>query len=93
MATALRDTGSWAGILDDRWRYVYVTDDLRLSYGGLLELAPVRIGEHYSDPRLSPLACDGGQARTRSSHSERHSSERADRWSATLPAGAMRYAD
>ena len=50
MAAALRDTGSWAEIVDARWRYVYMTDDLRLSYGGLLELAPVAIGEHYFGP-------------------------------------------
>jgi len=50
MAAALRDTGSWAEIVDTSWRYVYMTDDLRLSYGGLLELAPVPIGAHYFGP-------------------------------------------
>ena len=50
MAAALRDTGSWAEIVDAGWRYVYMTDDLRLSYGGLLELAPVPIGAHYFGP-------------------------------------------
>ncbi len=46
MAAALRDTGQWATIVDRSWRYVYVTDDFRLSMGGVAELAPVPLGAH-----------------------------------------------
>jgi hypothetical protein len=37
MAGALRDAGYWAEIVDRDWRWRYMTDDLRFSYGGLLE--------------------------------------------------------
>ncbi len=47
MAIAMSDAGQWGEIVDHNWRWVYVTDDLRLSYGGLLELADVAVGEHY----------------------------------------------
>lgn len=47
MASALRDTGSWVEIVGDDWRHICVTDDLRLSYKGLLELASVPIGQNY----------------------------------------------
>jgi class 3 adenylate cyclase len=50
MAVALRDAGHWAEIVDRDWRWVYVTDDLRLSYGGLLELVPVPLGAYYFGP-------------------------------------------
>ncbi|MDP1818878.1 MAG: adenylate/guanylate cyclase domain-containing protein [Acidimicrobiales bacterium] len=45
MAAALRDAGHWAQICDDRWRLVYVTDDLRRTFGAG-ELAHFAIGEH-----------------------------------------------
>jgi class 3 adenylate cyclase len=47
MAVAMGDAGQWGEIVDPNWRWVHVTDDLRLSYGGLLELADVSLGEHY----------------------------------------------
>lgn len=47
MAIAMRDGGHWGEIVDDRWRWAYVTDDLRRSYGGLVGLADVALGEHY----------------------------------------------
>src|SRR5476649_2100987 len=47
VAAALRDAGQWGEIVDRDWRWVYVTDDLRLSYGGLLELVSVPLGAHY----------------------------------------------
>jgi len=46
----VRDAGLWAEIVDREWRYAYMTDDLRLSFGGLLLLAPVALGEHYFGP-------------------------------------------
>ena len=47
MAIAMGDAGHWGEIVDHNWRWMYATDDLRLSYGGLLELAEVAVGEHY----------------------------------------------
>jgi len=47
MAVAMRDAGHWGEIVDRDWRLVYMTDDLRLSYGGLLELVPFPLGGHY----------------------------------------------
>lgn len=47
MAAALRDAGQWAEIVDRDWRYVYMTDELRVSLGGVVELVPVPIGAHY----------------------------------------------
>ncbi len=47
MAIALRDAGQWGEIVDRDWRWTYMTDDLRRSYGGLLELADVVLGQHY----------------------------------------------
>jgi class 3 adenylate cyclase len=49
-ATAMRESGQWGEIIDRHWRWVYITDDLRLSYGGLLELAPFHLGVHYFGP-------------------------------------------
>lgn len=37
-AAAMSESGQWGEIIDRDWRWVYITDDLRLSYGGLLEL-------------------------------------------------------
>lgn len=50
MAVAMRDAGQWGEIVDRDWRWTYMTDDLRRSYGGLLELADVALGEHYFGP-------------------------------------------
>jgi class 3 adenylate cyclase len=47
MAVAMDDAGQWGEIVDHNWRWVYVTDDLRLSYGGLLGLTDVAVDEHY----------------------------------------------
>jgi class 3 adenylate cyclase len=46
VAVAMRDARLWGEIVDRDWREVYMTDDLRLSYGGLLELAPFPLGAH-----------------------------------------------
>ena len=47
MVEALRDAGHWAEIVDRDWRRRYMTDDLRFSYGGLLEHASPPLGAHY----------------------------------------------
>jgi class 3 adenylate cyclase len=49
-AEAMSASGQWGEIIDQHWRWVYITDDLRLSYGGLLELAPFHLGVHYFGP-------------------------------------------
>jgi hypothetical protein len=49
-AAAMRETGQWGQIIDRQWRWVYITDDLRLSFGALLELAPFHLGVHYFGP-------------------------------------------
>lgn len=49
MAAALRDTGHWAYVCDHRWNLVYVTDELRRTFGGG-ELAEFAIGEHQFGP-------------------------------------------
>ncbi len=49
-ATALNDAGHWAEIVDREGRYVFITDDARLSWGGLLEPAAVPLGAHYYGP-------------------------------------------
>jgi class 3 adenylate cyclase len=36
--------------VDTNWRLVYSSDELRRIYGGLTELAPVAIGEHFFGP-------------------------------------------
>src|SRR4051812_49827889 len=50
MAVAMRDAGQWGELVDRSWVWSYMTDDLRLSYGGLLEFADVALGEHYAGP-------------------------------------------
>lgn len=37
--------------MDTRWRLVYSSDELRRIYGGLTELAPVAIGDHFFGPQ------------------------------------------
>ncbi len=46
-ASALNDAGYWAFLLDDRWRSVFVTDELRLSYGDTGDSSKQPIGAHY----------------------------------------------
>jgi class 3 adenylate cyclase len=46
VAVALRDTGHWGWVVDDRWRLVYMTDETRLTAGGGVGLAPVPLGVH-----------------------------------------------
>ncbi len=50
VAAALRDAGQWGEIVDRDWRWVYMTDDLRLSCGALLERVAVPLGAHYFGP-------------------------------------------
>lgn len=50
MAVALNDAGHWANLVDRQWRWVYMTDDIRLTFGGLLELVPFPLGAHFFGP-------------------------------------------
>lgn len=50
VAKALRDTGHWGWVVNDRWHVVYATDELRLTFGAGVELAPWAIGEHLFGP-------------------------------------------
>lgn len=55
-AAALRDAGHWGWVVDDRWRLVYMTDELRLSFGAQVELVPIALGEHFFGPRQVEMA-------------------------------------
>jgi class 3 adenylate cyclase len=50
-ARAIRDTGHWGWIVDDRWRIVWASDELRLSFGGLGEMVPFPLGSHMFGPK------------------------------------------
>jgi class 3 adenylate cyclase len=50
VATALRDGGHWGEIVDARWRWVYMTDELRHSFAGLGEPVTIPLGAHYFGP-------------------------------------------
>jgi class 3 adenylate cyclase len=44
VASALNRAGAWAQILDREFRAVYMTDELRLTFGGLVEMVPMDLG-------------------------------------------------
>ena len=56
MARALRDTGNWGYVVDDRWHAVYATDEIRLTFGAGVELAPWAIGEHVFGPEAMKMS-------------------------------------
>ena len=47
VASALDTAGHWAHVVDAGWRVVYMSHELRLSFGGSKELVPVELGEHF----------------------------------------------
>jgi len=49
-ARAIRDTGHWGWVTDDRWNVLWVSDELRLSFGALVELASFEIGTRLFGP-------------------------------------------
>ena len=49
-ALAISDTGHWGWIFDHRWRLAWVGEEIRLTFGALVELAPFEIGA----PLLGP---------------------------------------
>jgi class 3 adenylate cyclase len=54
-AGALRDTGHWGLIVDARWNLVYVTDEIRMTFGGGA-LASFAIGTNYFGPETQVAA-------------------------------------
>jgi class 3 adenylate cyclase len=58
LASALNRAGAWAHIFDRDYRVVYMTDDIRLTNGGLVEMVAVPLGTYgfgreYLDAVLS----------------------------------------
>jgi class 3 adenylate cyclase len=49
-AAALNETGYWATIFDAQWRFVFDTDELRLTTGEQFDSAVRRVGEHDLGP-------------------------------------------
>src|SRR3954452_12783846 len=49
-AVALNAARAWAHVVDRDWRWVYMTDDVRLSLGDGTEMIPVPLGGHYLGP-------------------------------------------
>jgi class 3 adenylate cyclase len=47
VAAGLNSAGHWGWMVDPQWRIVFMTDDLRVTFGGQLEHAPVALGEHF----------------------------------------------
>jgi hypothetical protein len=65
LAAALNDAGYWAIIVDGKWRTLYMTDALRLTRGGLLELVPFTVGLYlYGPEALTALLAARGGVRT-----------------------------
>jgi class 3 adenylate cyclase len=49
-ACAIRDTGHWGWVVDERWRMMWASDEVRLSFGALVELASFEVGAHLFGP-------------------------------------------
>src|SRR5215831_11462214 len=52
-ASALNDAGYWAQILDARWRLVFTTDELLLTYREMGASTAVPIGSHFFSAEAS----------------------------------------
>src|SRR6185312_4589905 len=46
-ASALNDAGQWADVFDATWRYVFATDEMRLSHGDTGAVTCLPIGSHF----------------------------------------------
>lgn len=49
-AAALEQSGHWADVVDDEWRYAFMTGELRIAYGGFSSPALPRLGTFYFGP-------------------------------------------
>ena len=56
VASTLQGAGHWALVVDDRWRLVFATDALRLTFGAFEGLAPFAVGEHFFGPEAVRVA-------------------------------------
>ncbi len=75
IAGALNDAGHWAIIVDRNWRNLYITDALRLSRGGLLELASFPLGVHFYSPEsLTAMLAARGRSFTLEAERDRFES-------------------
>ena len=50
IASALDRAGHWAHVLDASWHVLYMSNEVRLSFGGSMELVPVELGVHLFGP-------------------------------------------
>jgi hypothetical protein len=50
VASALNRAGTWGQVFDHQYRLVYMTDEFRLSNGGLVEMVPVPLGAYACGP-------------------------------------------
>ena len=56
----MNEARSWSHVVDRDWRWVYMTDDTRLSLGRLLGMVPVPLGAHYFGPETTKSAIYDG---------------------------------
>jgi len=56
VAARRQRSGHWALVVDDRWRLVFATDALRLTFGAFEGLAPFAGGEHFFGPEATRVA-------------------------------------
>jgi class 3 adenylate cyclase len=52
VAAALEGAGHWGFVTDPEWRVVYATDEIRLTFGGNVELSEWPIGAHFFGPEF-----------------------------------------
>lgn len=62
VASTLNRAGAWAHIFDRDYRVVYMTDEIRLTNGGMAEMVPVPLGEYLFGPEYvnAMLSWPGG---------------------------------
>jgi len=54
-ATAMRDMGDWAFIVDSSWRVRFMTEELRLSFSADVEMVPFVLGAHMFGPEMGAV--------------------------------------
>jgi class 3 adenylate cyclase len=55
-AIALNANGWWGMIVDPDWRLAFVSDDLRLTFGGQTEMVPVALGAYFFGEEVLDLS-------------------------------------
>ncbi len=58
VASALNQAGTWVLVLDREYRIAYMTDELRLTFGGLMETVPVPLGAFIFEPKFIDQALE-----------------------------------